>query len=159
MVVLRSFPAVIVEPAALISLVFTESMPPSFSLLRRPNPTPEGGDDYVEFGAPGSTDICCHCACICCHCASTDRPLGSWSRKVPRRLLHQLHQWHSLLAPGGVIGPPAPLTPHPLMCRAKKEHPMAVSAVEDGEGHPGDQQLYQHRIRRATSGYTDGEVA
>ncbi|KAI5343118.1 hypothetical protein L3X38_010994 [Prunus dulcis] len=108
MVVLRSFPAVIVEPAALISLVFTESTPPSFSLLRRPNPTPEGsgfetlsfgrflnfnsghfwpffegGDDYVEFGAPGSTDICCHCDCICCHCVSTDRPLGSWSRKVP----------------------------------------------------------------------------
>ncbi|BBN67884.1 hypothetical protein Prudu_217S000100 [Prunus dulcis] len=38
----------------------------------------------------------------------------------PRRLLHQLHQWRSLLAPGGVIDLPAPPTPHPLMPRAKK---------------------------------------
>ncbi|BBN67899.1 hypothetical protein Prudu_222S000200 [Prunus dulcis] len=38
----------------------------------------------------------------------------------PRRLLHQLHQWRSLLAPGGVIGTPVPPTPHPLMRRAKK---------------------------------------
>ncbi|BBG93573.1 hypothetical protein Prudu_001631 [Prunus dulcis] len=34
------------------------------------------GDDYIEFGAPGSADICCHCA-------STDGPLGSWSHGVP----------------------------------------------------------------------------
>ncbi|KAI5349276.1 hypothetical protein L3X38_002163 [Prunus dulcis] len=37
----RSFPTVTVEPAAAISSVFTESAPPSFSLLRRPNRTPE----------------------------------------------------------------------------------------------------------------------
>ncbi|KAI5343983.1 hypothetical protein L3X38_011860 [Prunus dulcis] len=43
-VVPRSFPAVTVEPAAAISSVFTESAPPSFSLLRRPNPTPEMSD-------------------------------------------------------------------------------------------------------------------
>ncbi|KAI5334956.1 hypothetical protein L3X38_025089 [Prunus dulcis] len=43
-VVPRSFPAVTVEPVAAISLVFTESAPPSFSLLRRPNPTPEMSD-------------------------------------------------------------------------------------------------------------------
>ncbi|BBH08907.1 hypothetical protein Prudu_021253, partial [Prunus dulcis] len=42
------------------------------------------------------------------------RPAGS------QRLPHQRHQWRSLLAPGGVIGPPAPPTPHPLMRRAKK---------------------------------------
>ncbi|BBH05126.1 hypothetical protein Prudu_016430 [Prunus dulcis] len=35
-----------------------------------------GCDDYTEFGAPGSADICCHCA-------NTDGPLGSWSRRVP----------------------------------------------------------------------------
>ncbi|KAI5338234.1 hypothetical protein L3X38_017505 [Prunus dulcis] len=40
-VVPRIFPAVTVEPAAAISSVFTESAPQSFSLLRRPNPTPE----------------------------------------------------------------------------------------------------------------------
>ncbi|KAI5312447.1 hypothetical protein L3X38_041620 [Prunus dulcis] len=67
---------VTVEPASLIFSVFTESAPPSFSLLQRPNPTPEGGDDYSKFGAPGSADIYCHCA-------STDGPLGSWSRGVP----------------------------------------------------------------------------
>ncbi|KAI5344411.1 hypothetical protein L3X38_012288 [Prunus dulcis] len=38
-----------------------------------------------------------------------------------QRLLHQLHQWHSLLAPGGVIGPPAPPTPHPLMRRGHSQ--------------------------------------
>ncbi|BBN68757.1 hypothetical protein Prudu_563S000200 [Prunus dulcis] len=37
----------------------------------------------------------------------------------PRRLPHQRHQWRSLLAPGGVIGPPAPPTPHPLMRRSQ----------------------------------------
>ncbi|BBH02227.1 hypothetical protein Prudu_012736, partial [Prunus dulcis] len=41
----------------------------------------------------------------------------------------------------------------------QEEHPRAVSAVKDGEGHPGDQQSYQHRIRRAASGCTDGGVA
>ncbi|KAI5313806.1 hypothetical protein L3X38_042982 [Prunus dulcis] len=40
----RSFPAVTVKPAAIISSVFTESAPPSFSLLRQPNPTPEMSD-------------------------------------------------------------------------------------------------------------------
>ncbi|CAL9019308.1 unnamed protein product [Prunus brigantina] len=40
-----------------------------------------------------------------------------------------------------------------------EEHPRAVSAVEDGEGHPGDEQSYQHRIRRATSGCPDAGVA
>ncbi|KAI5323775.1 hypothetical protein L3X38_032847 [Prunus dulcis] len=43
-VVPRSFPAVTVEPAAVISSVFTESAPPSFSLLQRPNSTPEMSD-------------------------------------------------------------------------------------------------------------------
>ena len=42
---------------------------------------------------------------------------------------------------------------------SQEEHPRAVSAVEDGEGHPGDQQSYQHRIRRAPSGCTHGGVA
>ncbi|CAL9025551.1 unnamed protein product [Prunus brigantina] len=37
-----------------------------------------------------------------------------------------------------------------------QEYPRAVSAAEDGEGHPGDQQSYQHRIGRAPSGCTDG---
>ncbi|BBH07408.1 hypothetical protein Prudu_019338 [Prunus dulcis] len=41
----------------------------------------------------------------------------------------------------------------------QEEHSRAVSAVEDGEAHPGDQQSYQHRIRRVTSGCTDGGVA
>ncbi|KAI5317947.1 hypothetical protein L3X38_037654 [Prunus dulcis] len=59
-VVPQSSPAFTVEPAAAISSVFTESAPPSFSLLRRPIPTPEGGDDHAEFGAPDSADICCH---------------------------------------------------------------------------------------------------
>ncbi|KAI5334201.1 hypothetical protein L3X38_024334 [Prunus dulcis] len=40
----RSFPSVTVEPAAIIFSIFTESAPPSFSLLRRPNPTPEMSD-------------------------------------------------------------------------------------------------------------------
>ncbi|KAI5316590.1 hypothetical protein L3X38_036297 [Prunus dulcis] len=40
-VVPRSFPAVTFEPAALISSFFTESAPLSFSLLRRPNLSPE----------------------------------------------------------------------------------------------------------------------
>ncbi|KAI5312878.1 hypothetical protein L3X38_042052 [Prunus dulcis] len=40
-----------------------------------------------------------------------------------------------------------------------EEHPRTVSSAEDGEGHPGDQQSYQHRIRRAPSGCTDGGVA
>ncbi|KAI5327203.1 hypothetical protein L3X38_026599 [Prunus dulcis] len=44
MVVPWSFLAVTVEPVAAISLVFTESAPPSFSLLWRPNPTPEISD-------------------------------------------------------------------------------------------------------------------
>ncbi|BBN70388.1 hypothetical protein Prudu_1466S001400 [Prunus dulcis] len=39
-----------------------------------------------------------------------------------------------------------------------QEHPRTVSAVEDGEGYPGDQQSYQHRIRRATSGCTTAEL-
>ncbi|KAI5322898.1 hypothetical protein L3X38_031970 [Prunus dulcis] len=43
-VVPRSFPTVTVTPAATISSVFTESAPPSFSLLRRPNLTPEMSD-------------------------------------------------------------------------------------------------------------------
>ncbi|KAI5312351.1 hypothetical protein L3X38_041524 [Prunus dulcis] len=43
-VVPRSSPAVTVEPAAAISSVFTESVPPSFSLLPRPIPTPEMSD-------------------------------------------------------------------------------------------------------------------
>ncbi|KAI5343994.1 hypothetical protein L3X38_011871 [Prunus dulcis] len=43
-VIPRSFPTVIVEPAALISSVFTDCAPPSFSLLRRPNPTLEMSD-------------------------------------------------------------------------------------------------------------------
>ncbi|CAL2240099.1 unnamed protein product [Prunus armeniaca] len=41
----------------------------------------------------------------------------------------------------------------------QEEHPRAVSVVEDGEGHPSDQQSYQHRIRRATSSCTYGGVA
>ncbi|KAI5322666.1 hypothetical protein L3X38_031738 [Prunus dulcis] len=44
MVLPRSFPGVIVEPAALISSVFTQFAPLSFSLLRQPNPTPEMSD-------------------------------------------------------------------------------------------------------------------
>ncbi|KAI5344245.1 hypothetical protein L3X38_012122 [Prunus dulcis] len=39
-----------------------------------------------------------------------------------------------------------------------EEHPRAVSAVDDGEGHPGDQQSYQHRIQRATSGAPTAEL-
>ncbi|KAI5351839.1 hypothetical protein L3X38_004730 [Prunus dulcis] len=39
----------------------------------------------------------------------------------PRRLPHQRHQWRSLLAPGGVIGPPALPTPHPLMRRGHSQ--------------------------------------
>ncbi|CAL9002558.1 unnamed protein product [Prunus brigantina] len=46
-----------------------------------------------------------------------------------------------------------------IYLRSQEEHPRAVSAAEDGEGHPGDQQSYQHRIRRAPSGCTDGGVA
>ncbi|KAI5350584.1 hypothetical protein L3X38_003475 [Prunus dulcis] len=44
MVVPRSFPVVTVELASVISSVFSESAPPSFSLLRRPNSTPEMSD-------------------------------------------------------------------------------------------------------------------
>ncbi|CAL2248217.1 unnamed protein product [Prunus armeniaca] len=41
----------------------------------------------------------------------------------------------------------------------EEEHPGSVSAVEDGEGHSGDQQSYQHQIRRAASGCPDGGIA
>ncbi|KAI5323212.1 hypothetical protein L3X38_032284 [Prunus dulcis] len=41
---------------------------------------------------------------------------------------------------------------------SEEEHLRAVSSAEDGEGHPGDQQSYQHRIRRAPSGCTYGGV-
>ncbi|BBG99627.1 hypothetical protein Prudu_009378, partial [Prunus dulcis] len=41
----------------------------------------------------------------------------------------------------------------------QEEHPRAVTATEAGEGHLGDQESYQHRIRRAPSGCTHGEVA
>ncbi|CAL8134779.1 unnamed protein product [Prunus armeniaca] len=41
----------------------------------------------------------------------------------------------------------------------QEEHPGALSVVEDGEGHPGDQQWYQHRIRRAASGCSNGRIA
>ncbi|KAI5313041.1 hypothetical protein L3X38_042215 [Prunus dulcis] len=72
------FPAVTVEPAALISSVFTKSAPSSFSLLRRPNPTPEMSD-LIRRRRAVTTCL----ADICCHCASTDGPLGSWSHRVP----------------------------------------------------------------------------
>ncbi|CAL8163993.1 unnamed protein product [Prunus armeniaca] len=42
---------------------------------------------------------------------------------------------------------------------SQPEHPRAVSVAKDDESHPGDQQSYQHRIRQAPSGYTDGRVA
>ncbi|BBG97068.1 hypothetical protein Prudu_006077 [Prunus dulcis] len=102
-----------------------------------------GGDDYAEFGAPGSADICCHCQHLL-HCASTDGPLGSWSRGS-QALLHQLHQWHSLLAPGGVIGPPAPPTPHPLMRRGH-------SQLNFQEEHRGPcRQLKTAKVTRVTN--------
>ncbi|BBN69981.1 hypothetical protein Prudu_1311S000200 [Prunus dulcis] len=41
---------------------------------------------------------------------------------------------------------------------SEEEHPRAVSSAEDGEGHPGDQQSYQHRIRRAPSGSPTAEL-
>ncbi|CAL8121371.1 unnamed protein product [Prunus armeniaca] len=44
--------------------------------------------------------------------------VGPWG---PRRQLHRLHQWRSLLAPGGVIGLSAPPTPHRLMLRAHSQ--------------------------------------
>ncbi|BBN68712.1 hypothetical protein Prudu_541S000500 [Prunus dulcis] len=44
------------------------------------------------------------------------------------------------------------------MLNFQEEHSRAVSAVEDGEAHPGDQQSYQHRIRRVTSGCTTAEL-
>ncbi|BBG93387.1 hypothetical protein Prudu_001381 [Prunus dulcis] len=64
-----------------------------------PNSQSLGGDDYAEFGAPGSADICCHYASICCHYAAL--------------------MDHLAVGPAG-----------------QEEHPRAVSAVEDGEGHP-----------------------
>ncbi|BBG96556.1 Ankyrin repeat family protein [Prunus dulcis] len=39
-----------------------------------------------------------------------------------------------------------------------EEHSRIVSSAEDGEGHSGDKQSYQHRIRRAPSGCTDAEL-
>ncbi|CAL2272565.1 unnamed protein product [Prunus armeniaca] len=41
----------------------------------------------------------------------------------------------------------------------QEEYLRAVSAVEDGEDHSGDQQSYQHRIRRVSSDCIDGGVA
>ncbi|KAI5337852.1 hypothetical protein L3X38_017123 [Prunus dulcis] len=118
----RSFPAVTVEPAAAISSVFTESAPPSFSLLRRLNPTPEMSNLIRRRRAvtttqssepPAQPTSAATAPALIDHLAVG--PAG------PRRLLYQLHQWRSLLAPGSVIGPPAPLTPHPLMRRGQSQ--------------------------------------
>ncbi|KAI5313781.1 hypothetical protein L3X38_042957 [Prunus dulcis] len=46
----RSFPAITIEPAAIISSIFTESAPLSFSLVWRPNPTPEMSDLIRRHG-------------------------------------------------------------------------------------------------------------
>ncbi|CAL2246219.1 unnamed protein product [Prunus armeniaca] len=72
-------------------------------------------DNCIEFAFPVSADICCHCS-------STDGLLASWSPRGPRRLRHWLHQWCSLLAPGGITGPPAPLTPHRPMLLVRRGH-------------------------------------
>ncbi|CAL9010732.1 unnamed protein product [Prunus brigantina] len=56
----------------------------------------------------------------------------------------------------GASGAPPGIHTLPL---SQEEHLRAVSVAEDGEGHPSDQQSYQHRIRRAPSGCTDGRVA
>ncbi|BBG97066.1 hypothetical protein Prudu_006072 [Prunus dulcis] len=47
---------------------------------------------------------------------------------------------------------------HVIFLCFQEEHLRAVRQFEDGEGHLGDQQSYQHRIRRATSGCTDAEL-
>ncbi|BBH03322.1 Ankyrin repeat family protein [Prunus dulcis] len=74
------------------------------------------------------------------------------------------HPWRSQLVLGGGTGPPTPSTRHrptvlvPRDHSQEEEHPRTVSSAEDGEGHSGDQQSYQHRIRRAPSGCTTAEL-
>ncbi|BBN70453.1 hypothetical protein Prudu_1478S000200 [Prunus dulcis] len=83
-----------------------------------------GGDDYVEFGAPAQpTSAATAPASAATAPALIDHlAVGLARSQAPASSASSVAQ---LLAPGGVICPPAPLTPHPLMRRVnfQEEYP------------------------------------
>ncbi|KAI5328557.1 hypothetical protein L3X38_027954 [Prunus dulcis] len=152
-------------PAVANSSVFPDSSPANFSLLRPPFPTPEMSD-LIRRGRSMTT------------APSSDPPAQSASAATAPALLD-----HVVVGPGASQAPASSASSvvQPASARRRhrptdtidttstgstgasgsqpEEHPRTVSLAEDGEGHPVDQQSYQHRIRRAPSACTYGGVA